>query len=132
MTPNDPPGVVIHPAKLPMRIPPEQLHLRPAADGSVACDPEGAGWRYLSFRAFGLGDGETMRLDRPEQETAIVTISGGGVEVARDGDRSRSRAGRPSSRACPGAPTCPPAERSRSRVVRCPGCAPSSRSPRRR
>ena len=94
MTPNDPPGMVIHPAKLPMRIPPEQLHLRPAADGSVACDPEGAGWRYLSFRAFGLGDGETMRLDRPEQETAIVTISGGGVEVARDGDRPLALAGR--------------------------------------
>lgn len=94
MTPTDPPGMVIHPAKLPMRIPSEQLHIRPAADGSVACDPERAGWRYLSFRAFGLGDGETMQLDRPEQETAIVTISGGGVEVARDGDRPLALAGR--------------------------------------
>lgn len=75
---------VIHPAKLPMRLPPESLHIRAGADGVVACDPARAGWRYLSFRAFGLDDGETVPLDRPEQEAAIITISGGGVDIALD------------------------------------------------
>jgi 5-deoxy-glucuronate isomerase len=78
------PGPVIHPAKLPIRLPPESLHIRPDADGVVAADPARAGWRYLSFRAFGLDEGETVLLDRPEQEAAIVTISGGGVELAFD------------------------------------------------
>ncbi len=79
-----PPGVVIHPAKLPMRLPPESLHIRPDADGVVATDPARAGWRYLAFRAFGLDEGETVLLDRPDHEAAIVTISGGGVEIALD------------------------------------------------
>ena len=53
------------------------------ATGAVATDPARSGWRYLSFRdRSGLADGEVVELDRPEQEAAIVTISGGGVEVA--------------------------------------------------
>ena len=76
---------VIHAAKLPSRLPAELLHVRPGADGTVATDPVRSGWRYLSFRAFGLHDGETIVLDRPEQEAAVVTISGGGVEVAVEG-----------------------------------------------
>ncbi len=97
MTPPDErAGPVIHPAKLPMTLPPESLHIRPDADGVVSSDPARAGWRYLSFRAFGLADGETVVLDRPEQEAAIVTISGGGVELAFD-DAPRLRlTGRPS------------------------------------
>ena len=83
-TSTDPPGLVIHAAKLPSRLPPELLHLRPDVDGVVATDPLRAGWRYLSFRVFGLGDGETTLLDRPEEEAAIVTISGGGVDVTVD------------------------------------------------
>jgi 5-deoxy-glucuronate isomerase len=78
-------GVVIHAAKLSMNLPPDQLHVRPAAGGAVETDPARAGWRYLSFRALGLGDGETVELDRPDEEAAIVTISGGGVEIAVDG-----------------------------------------------
>ena len=85
---------VIHPTKLPSRLPPELLHIRPGADGTVATDPVRSGWRYLSFRAFGLQDGETLVLDRPEQEAAIVTISGGGVEVAVDGSAPLRLAGR--------------------------------------
>ena len=50
----------------------------------MATDPARSGWRYLSFRAFGLGDGESVILDHPEQEAAIVTISGGGVDLAFD------------------------------------------------
>ncbi len=79
---EDGPGPVIHATKLPSRLPPELLHIHPAADGVVATDPVRSGWRYLSFRAFGLLDGEAIVLDRPEQEAAIVTISGGGVDVS--------------------------------------------------
>ena len=62
----------------------------------MATDPARAGWRYLSFRAFGLDDGETVLLDRPEQEAAIVTISGGGVEVGLDDGPGLRLTGRPS------------------------------------
>jgi 5-deoxy-glucuronate isomerase len=87
---------VIHAAKLPSRMPPELLHIRPGADGVVATDPQRSGWRYLSFRAFGLQDGETLLLDRPEQEAAIVTISGGGVDVDVDDRKTIALRGRPS------------------------------------
>jgi 5-deoxy-glucuronate isomerase len=89
-------GPVIHPAKLPMRLPPETLHIRPDADGVVATDPRRAGWRYLSFRAFGLGDGETVLLDRPDLEAAVVSIAGGGVEIALDSGPALRLAGRAS------------------------------------
>jgi 5-deoxy-glucuronate isomerase len=88
-------GPVIHPAKLPMRLPPELLHVRPDADGVVVTDPVRAGWRYLSFRAFGLVEGETVLLDRPDQETAVVSISGGGIEIAPDEGPVLRLAGRP-------------------------------------
>ncbi len=90
----DPSGAVIHAAKLPMRLPPQQLHVRPGTDGVVATDPIRSGWRYLSFRAFGLQDGEIVLLDRPEEEAAIVTISGGGVEVSLDDGTAIQLAGR--------------------------------------
>ena len=86
---------VIHPAKLPQRQPPESLHVRPDPDGVVATDPVRAGWRYLSFRAFALDADEIVLLDRPEQEAAIVTISGGGVEVALDDGARLQLTGRP-------------------------------------
>jgi 5-deoxy-glucuronate isomerase len=86
---------VIHPAKLPMRLPPESLHVRPDADGVVATDPERAGWRYLSFRAFALAEGESALLDRPDQEAAVVSISGGGVEIVPDEGPELRLAGRP-------------------------------------
>ena len=87
---------VIHPAKLPSRLPPEMLHIRPGSDGVVATDPVRSGWRYLSFRAFGLAEGEVVLLDRPDQEAAIVTISGGGVEIALDRGPALRLVGRPS------------------------------------
>ena len=87
---------VIHPAKLPSRLPPEMLHIRPDADGVVATDPVRSGWRYLSFRSFGLGDGEVVLLDRPEQEAALVTISGGGLDVLVDRGPDLHLEGRPS------------------------------------
>ncbi len=91
-----PPEITIHPAKLPLRLPPESLHIRPDVDGVVATDPERSGWRYLSFRAFALAEGEAVLLDRPDQEAAIVTISGGGVEIGLDDGPSLELAGRPS------------------------------------
>jgi len=87
---------VIHAAKLPGRQPVESLFVHPAADGAVATDPVRSGWRYLCFRAFSLADGETVVLDRPDHEAAIVTISGGGVEVLSDGHPALSLEGRPS------------------------------------
>ena len=128
---GEPTDIVIHAAKLPSRLPPELLHIRPGADGVVATDPVRAGWRYLSFRAFGLEDGETMLLDRPEEEAAIVTISGGGVELSFDGASTaasgpavrvrghaleRLRPGRVAPRRSPAGP--------------CPGCGRSSPSRR--
>ena len=88
-------GPIIHPAKLPQRQPAESLHVRPGTDGVVATDPIRAGWRYLSFRAFTLDADEIVPLDRPEQEAAIVTISGGGVEVALEDGARLQLAGRP-------------------------------------
>ncbi len=93
MTDREP---TIHPAKLPPRLPPDLLRIRPGADGVVATDPARAGWRYLSFRSFSLSDGEAILLDRPEEEAAIVTISGGGIEIAFDDRASLVLAGRPS------------------------------------
>lgn len=81
---------IIHPAKLPMRIDPELLHVRPGPDGVVGTDPERAGWRYLSFRAFPLRDGEAVSVGRPHEETAVVVISGGGVDLVPD-DRATIR-----------------------------------------
>ena len=71
----------IHAAKLPGRLSAEQMHIHPGADGGVATDPARSGWRYLSFRAVTLEEGESMTLDRPDQEAAVVSISGGGVEI---------------------------------------------------
>ena len=95
MTIDPAPEQVIHPAKLPARFPPESLHVRPDADGAVATDPARSGWRYLSFRAFGLAEGETVTLD-PDQEAAVVTISGGGVEIALEAGPALRLDGRPS------------------------------------
>lgn len=94
--PDAPAAPVIHPAKLPSRLAPEMLRIRPGADGTVATDPDRSGWRYLSFRSFGLAEGETVILDRPAEEAAVVTISGGGVELAFDDRSGLVLDGRPS------------------------------------
>ncbi len=63
----------------------------------MAVDPTRAGWRYLSFRTLNLAAGEESRLDSPDQETAIITVAGGGVEVALDGRGRLSLEGRASA-----------------------------------
>lgn len=67
----------------PNTLTPEQLRVRPdPADGvSLAIDPARAGWRYLSFRAVPLADGQTLEIGRQDHETAVVAVAGGGVLV---------------------------------------------------
>lgn len=89
------PTTTIHPTKL-APLPRDRLRIEPAADGSVATDPLRSGWRYLSFRAVRLGEGETLELREPERETAVVTISGGGVDIAVHGGPDLHLSGRPS------------------------------------
>ena len=84
-------GPVIHATKLPARQPADLLHVKPDSEGVVAADPARAGWRYLSFRAFELGDGEVTILDDPDRETAIVTIGGGGIDLEFLGRHPRFR-----------------------------------------
>jgi 5-deoxy-glucuronate isomerase len=87
MTLGGPGEPIIHPTKLPSTIPVEELHVAAPVDGVVATDPARAGWRYLSFRTYVLAESETVALEHPEQEAAIVTISGGGVDVTVDDER---------------------------------------------
>ena len=86
----------VHAAKLPTLLAPDRLRIRPGADGVVATDPVRSGWRYLSFRAFRLADGETVTVGSADLETAIVTISGGGVDLMLDGMTDLHLTGRPS------------------------------------
>lgn len=61
----------------PNHLPDDALRLRPGAGGDVWVDPERAGWRYLSFRTAVLSFGESLPVERPAHEAAIVTIAGG-------------------------------------------------------
>lgn len=46
-------------------------------------DPRSAGWKSLRYSVFSLRGGEELRVDLPDRELALVTISGGGeVQVA--------------------------------------------------
>lgn len=66
----------------PNRLAPDELHRRPETDGvSLAIDPRSAGWRYLSFRAVGLGAGEAVDVGGDGIETCVVAIEGGGATV---------------------------------------------------
>jgi 5-deoxy-glucuronate isomerase len=96
MSDDQPRTGVIHAAKLLTLLPTDRLRIRPGTDGVVATDPARSGWRYLSFRAFGLGDGETATIGSADQETAIVTISGGGVDLVLEGHPDLHLEGRPS------------------------------------
>lgn len=73
--------VTIHPSKLPSTVPMSELLIRPVDGITVGADPDRAGWRYLSFRALALAEGETVRLAHPDQEAVVLTISGGGIGI---------------------------------------------------
>jgi 5-deoxy-glucuronate isomerase len=71
---------------MPNDLPAEQLRLRSDEDGRVAVDPQQAGWRYLSFRALRLADGETVQLPG-DLEHGLVVIEGPGAMVEAGGRR---------------------------------------------
>jgi 5-deoxy-glucuronate isomerase len=95
MTDDARPETVIHATKL-APLPADRLRIERQPDGTVATDPARSGWRYLSFRSAHLGAGETLDLHEPDGETALVTISGGGVDIEVDGSPDLHLLGRPS------------------------------------
>ena len=74
------PEPVIHPAALPNGLSADELRLHSDGSGMVALDPARAGWRYLSFRALSLADGEPEPLD-PASEHAVVLLAGGDARL---------------------------------------------------
>ena len=76
------PEPIVHPAAPPNHLSCSELRVRPGSDGAaVSLTPEGAGWRYLSFRTAALAEGETIDAGTYGQEAVVVTIAGGGVRV---------------------------------------------------
>lgn len=92
----DDPGP-IHAAALPNALTADELRLRSDARGAVTVDPARAGWRYLSFRALRLGDGERLDVGGPDRETAVVLVAGGGATIEGAGRSTWSLAGRADS-----------------------------------
>jgi 5-deoxy-glucuronate isomerase len=79
------PDPTIHGRALPNDLPPNELRMRPVADGSVAVDPTRAGWRYLSFEARPVGSDGTDVAAADGQETCVVILAGRDVTIASDG-----------------------------------------------
>ena len=67
----------IHAAAVPNSLSPDELHLRPTAQGQLVVDPQRAGWRYLSFTVVRLEQGSSAALGNEADEIALVTMSGG-------------------------------------------------------
>jgi 5-deoxy-glucuronate isomerase len=79
---------VIHPSAPPNHLAPDELRVRPGADGvSLAIDPARAGWRYLSFRATAIDASSRLEVGGPGTETCVVVISGGGAVLEIDKER---------------------------------------------
>ncbi len=80
---------------LPNNLAPDRLRLRPDADGvTVRVDPERAGWRYLSFQARGLRQGEQVAIAGGGREAAVAVLAGGGVRIDLPGSRGLDLPGR--------------------------------------
>lgn len=81
-------GDLVHAATLPNDRTPDELRLRPDDTGFVSLDPARAGWRYLSFRAFGLEASAPLDVGRTGHEAVVVPIAGGGLRIslARGGE----------------------------------------------
>jgi 5-deoxy-glucuronate isomerase len=72
--------VIIHPSAPPNHLAPDELRVRPGADGvSLSIDPARAAWRYLTFRALALGADERLNVGEAGSETAVVVLAGGGL-----------------------------------------------------
>lgn len=69
---------------MPSSLPAEQLRLASDIRDRVAVDPARAGWRYLSFQAARLVEGERLSLS-PELEHGLVVVEGSAVEVEAGG-----------------------------------------------
>ena len=67
----------IHAAATPNSLTPDELRLRPTAEGRLAIDAQRAGWRYLSFSVLRVEPGASVPLGHEADEVAIVTLSGG-------------------------------------------------------
>lgn len=79
-----PPDRALPAAAPPNHLSHDALRLRPGPGGDVSVDPARAGWRYLSFRTAALSFGETLPVEAPGQEAAIVTLAGG-LRIDLDG-----------------------------------------------
>jgi 5-deoxy-glucuronate isomerase len=78
---------MIHPSAPPNYLAPDELRVRPAADGvTLAIDPQRAGWRYLSFRVIAADANERVDVGGSGTETCVVLLSGGGAVVDLDSD----------------------------------------------
>jgi 5-deoxy-glucuronate isomerase len=74
----------IHAAAVPNSLSPDELHLRPTAQGQLVVDPLRAGWRYLSFTVLRVKQGSSAALGNEAGEMALVTMSGGvTIDVGR-------------------------------------------------
>ncbi|HYM53597.1 MAG TPA: 5-deoxy-glucuronate isomerase, partial [Candidatus Dormibacteraeota bacterium] len=74
----------IHAAAAANSLSPDELHLRPTAEGQLGVDSERAGWRYLSFRVLRVKRGDSVSLGSEADEIAAVTLSGGvSIDVGR-------------------------------------------------
>jgi 5-deoxy-glucuronate isomerase len=77
-------------------LPVEDLRLRSDARERVEIDPGRAGWRYLTFRAARVADGESIAVGGPGVETAIVLIAGGDAVLDVHAQAARKARGRTS------------------------------------
>ena len=86
---------MIHPSAPPNHLAPDELRVRPGADGvSLAIDPARAGWRHLTFRAVCLGASDRLSVGGPGFETALIVLAGGGVIVEPDSGPALNLEGR--------------------------------------
>jgi 5-deoxy-glucuronate isomerase len=85
----------IHPSAPPNHLAPDELRIRPGVDGiSLAVDPARAGWRYLTFHAFGLRAGDRLAVGGTGIETAVVVVAGGGAGFEAESGAAFELAGR--------------------------------------
>jgi 5-deoxy-glucuronate isomerase len=71
---------MIHPSAPPNHLAPDELRVRPAADGvTLAIDPARAGWRFLSFRVLAVTADERVDIGGSGTESCVVLLSGGGA-----------------------------------------------------
>lgn len=82
-------------------LPAERLRLRPDEAGRLAVTPAQAGWRYLTFETTSLAAGERMAPARPGQETLVVIVGGGGLDLERGAGSSGSGTERLAGRTSP-------------------------------